>query len=50
MTKAELFAKEDELFALIRDKYGTTDKATELIDLVWELVDLAKDKMCEGEQ
>lgn len=50
MTKQELLAKEEKLYKLIRREYGTTKEGNELVDLVWELVDLAKETMCEEQE
>lgn len=43
MTKQELLSAEDKLYQAVRKTYGYDDEAEELVDIIWELVELAKD-------
>lgn len=43
MTKAELLNAEDKLYQAVRKAYGYDTQADELVDIIWELVELAKD-------
>ncbi len=41
MTKAELLKAEDKLYQAVRKTYGYDEQADELVDIIWELVELA---------
>ena len=44
MTKQELLSAEDKLYTAVRKTYGYNRQADELVDIIWELVELASDK------
>ena len=45
MTKEELLQGEDKIYEAIRKAYGYGEVADKLIDIVWEAIDLLKDKL-----
>lgn len=47
MKKTEVMKAEDKIYQAIRKTYGYGAEADELVDIVWELVELASDKMEE---
>lgn len=47
MTKAELLNAEDKLYTAVRKTYGYDTQANELVDIIWELVELASDSVEE---
>lgn len=47
MTKAELLNAEDKLYTAVRKTYGYDDEAEALVDIIWELVELASDSVEE---
>jgi len=47
MTKQELLSAEDKLYQAVRKTYGYNDQADELVDIIWELVELASDSVEE---
>ena len=47
MTKAELIDAEDKLYQAVRKTYGYNEQADELVDIIWELVELASDNVEE---
>ena len=47
MTKQELLNAEDKLYTAVRKTYGYDDEAEALVDIIWELVELASDSVEE---
>ena len=47
MTKAELIDAEDKLYQAVRKTYGYDEQADALVDIIWELVELASDSVEE---
>lgn len=43
MTKKELMEAEDKLYTAVRKTYGYDDDADALVDIIWELVEIASD-------
>lgn len=43
MTKRELLSAEDKLYTAVRKTYGYDKQADELVDIIWELVELASE-------
>ena len=47
MTKQELLSAEDKLYTAVRKTYGYGEQADALVDIIWELVELASDNVEE---
>ena len=43
MTKKELMEAEEKLYTAVRKTYGYDDDADALVDIIWELVEIASD-------